>query len=98
MRTALTPAMRDCLKAIERLTEEEVPPSYDVLVERLGYASKGSLHALLTRMKERGYVDWDYGKAHTLRVVPHGGTYSAIPTSRLLQMRARIDAELVSRS
>lgn len=93
----MTPGMAECLDAIRRLTKNDVPPSYDELCAELR-VSRNPLHAMLTRMKERGLVTWEPAQARTLRIVCKPDDYDNLPTDTLLRMKRRIDAVLCNRA
>lgn len=58
MTSGLTPRMAECLAAIRRLTKDGVSPSISELQAELGDAARGSLHATLCELKDRGAIDW----------------------------------------
>lgn len=97
-RFGLTPQMRACLDAIQRLTRDGMPPSYDELAQALGKTSNGALASLLTRLRERGYVDWMPGHARSLTLVHDGHDLNRFPTDELLKIKRRVDAILSDRS
>lgn len=50
-------------------SEHGYAPSVQDLLDRLGLRSRASVQASLTRLQAAGIVDWDQGRARTLRVV-----------------------------
>lgn len=68
-----TVKMARCLEAIRRLTTPAgVPPSYSELAAALGYAGAPQICNLLRDMKARGLVDFEPGRARSLRIVAQG--------------------------
>lgn len=99
MAIGLTQRERDCLDAIERLTVDGVAPSYMDLRSALGLVSNSGIHRLIKALELRGHIRRIPHRARSIEVVrTNASDLSAKLTSELLQMRARIDAELVSRS
>lgn len=94
MSAGLTPAMSACLRAIQDMTIQGVPPSYADLQERLGLASRGGVHRILSQLRERGHVDWDYGHARSLRLT---NPFAGKSTEELQTMRRQIDRLLRER-
>lgn len=97
-RPGLTPQMRACLDAIQRLTRDQMPPSYDELAIALQLPSRGAVNRVLTMLKERGYVDWDPGHARSLTLVHDGHDLARFPTDELLKIKRLVDAILANRS
>lgn len=64
-----TPQMAKVLEAIRRLTVDGAPPSVTELACDLGYRSRSGLHNLLVEMQGRGLIDWEPGRARTLRIL-----------------------------
>lgn len=87
------------LDAIRRLTVNGVPPSYDELAAELGLSGRSQVHYTLHRLKERGLVDFEYGRTRSLRVVERVtlADLSALSASDLVALRDRVDAELAAR-
>lgn len=96
-RPGLTPQMRACLDAIQRLTRDSMPPSYDELALALG-ASKGGVARLLNALRERGYVDWMPEHARSLTLVHDGFNLARFPTDELMKIKRLVDAILANRS
>lgn len=93
MTAGLTPKHAKLLKLIADLTVDGVPPRYEALAEAM-QTSRGNIHRLLTGLKARGYVTWNYASPRSLRLVdPLAGKSNG----ELLAMRNRIDALLVER-
>lgn len=54
----LTKKQRDLLLFIhERMSEEDVPPSFEEMKEALNLKSKSGIHRLITGLVERGYIE-----------------------------------------
>ena len=53
-----TPQMAETLAAIRKLTVDGVPPSVEKLALACGRRSRGSFHAHLKLMRERGLIVW----------------------------------------
>lgn len=92
-----TPRMAKCLDLIESLTVNNVPPSLDDLREGLGLSSRGPVHHLLSRMKDRGMVEWEPGRARTLRITRPDVDLGAMTTAQLMTLSDRIDKVLEGR-
>ncbi|MDO8800066.1 hypothetical protein [Phenylobacterium sp.] len=92
-----TPQMAETLAAIRRLTVDGVPPSMQSLAEACGYRSRGSFHQTLERMRSRGLITWERGKAHSLQIVDAEPDYEAMPTESLMRIHRRIEAVLANR-
>lgn len=69
MSAGLTQRLARLLAAIRELTVEGVPPTIDQLRVRLGLASKAQVHAGLTKLRERGQVDWIPQRRQSLTIV-----------------------------
>lgn len=67
----MTPKQKRCLDAIQQLTKDGVPPSFDELREHLGLASKSGVHRLVHGLAERGYIAFQPDKRRTLQIVSH---------------------------
>lgn len=80
--TPPTRLQRAVLDSIRRLTVDGVPPSIDELAEDLGCRSRGTIHGLLVRMRERGLIDWTDRSARSLRILD--GVGMAITRDHLL--------------
>ena len=96
-RAGLTPQMRACLDAIQRLTRDSMPPTYDELARPLG-VSKGGVARPLSALRERGYVDWMPEHARSLMLVNDGHDLSRFPTDELLRIKRAVDSILSDRS
>lgn len=68
--TGLTHPLRKCLDAIDKLTVDGVPPSYDELAGELGLSSKSGINRLVTELEGRGYVRRQPGVARSLEIIP----------------------------
>lgn len=70
MSTGLTPALHDCLTAIERLTVDGVAPTLAEIGAELGIASKSDVHRRLHLLKDRGFIDMRPRSARSIRILP----------------------------
>lgn len=77
----MTPQQKRCLDAIERLTKDGVPPSYDELKDELGLASKSGVHRLIHALAGRGYIALSPGRYRTMQVVTRQA--EEVPFNRL---------------
>lgn len=65
----MSPAQRDVVRAIRRLTRRKgYPPTLDEIAELLSVV-KSDVHQKLSRLRRDGHVDWVDGKIRTLRVL-----------------------------
>lgn len=65
----LTHKMRECLRVIDDLTDDGVPPTLDEIKEAMGLPSKSSVHRLVAKLTERGYVRSLPYRARSLEIV-----------------------------
>lgn len=89
---SLTPTMRRCLDAIDRLTVCGVPPSYRQLADAIGVKSVSGAHRTVQLLVERGYVRTG-GKARTLEVIR-----ATSLTDHLSSLVAKHGSEVVERA
>jgi repressor LexA len=54
------------------IAEKGFAPSTRELAAGLGFKSTESIHRYLIRLRDTGAIEWEPGKARTLRVVAHG--------------------------
>lgn len=98
----LTPRQSQCLDFIRRfLAEHRHGPSYDEIAAGLGVKSRGSVSAMLGKLRTRGFLTWRAGDARSLALT--GKTVGAmpgdLPTVRLApQQAAEIDALVKGRN
>lgn len=85
-----TPIQAKVLDSIRTLTRAGVPPSHAELRDDLGISSPGALHSLLARMKDRGLVDYEHGRARSLRVVGEFAGVEGLSDAALLRLRERV--------
>ena len=65
----LTRKQRDLLLFIhERLSEDDVPPSFEEMKEALGLKSKSGIHRLISGLEERGYIERLPHRARALEI------------------------------
>lgn len=57
------------LQAIKDLTVNGVSPSYDELAARCGTRSRGGVFAQLNRLRDKGRITWDPGRARSIEVL-----------------------------
>jgi len=97
--SGITRNMRDCLTAIENMTDDGIPPSYEELQKALGLSSKAGVFRLVRQLEERGCIRRIPGRARSIEIIDRSPEdFKSRLTSELLHMRARIDAELVARA
>lgn len=90
----LTKKQRDLLLFIhERMSEDDVPPSFEEMKDALGLKSKSGIHRLITGLVERGYIERLPHRARAIEIkrLPDGFTakniekdnvsYAAIPAN-----------------
>ncbi|WP_409514754.1 hypothetical protein [Brevundimonas sp.] len=65
----LTRLMRDCLRTIDDLTDDGVPPSYEEIRVAMGLPSKSGVHRLIEQLSRRGYVRRIPACARSLEIV-----------------------------
>lgn len=66
----MTPAEQRVYDAIrQHLAEHQYTPSLREIAVLSGLASIGTVQKHLTKLREKGYVDWVEGKKRTLRIV-----------------------------
>lgn len=94
-----TPAQKQALDAIRRLSARGVAPSFAELGHALGLASKSGVHRLVHGLKARGWVDFEPNGVRTLRILEGAERIdlSTMSGVELVQLRDRITAELVNR-
>jgi SOS-response transcriptional repressor LexA len=94
-----TPQQARCLKVIRHHQDTHgTPPSYSEIQGAMELPSKAQVHQLLTRMKDRGLIDFGYGRARSIRIIGEVEGLEARSTPDLLRLRENIDAILVGRS
>lgn len=66
----LTRSQLDCLCVITELTEATgVSPSYLEIAHEMGYSGKTAVHAMVTILAEKGWIDHLPARARSLRVL-----------------------------
>ena len=71
----LTKKQRDLLIFIhQRLSEDDVPPSFEEMKDALGLKSKSGIHRLISGLEERGYIERLPHRARALEIkrLPEG--------------------------
>lgn len=71
----LTQKQRDLLMFIhEKMTQDDVPPSFEEMKEALGLKSKSGIHRLISGLEERGYIERLPHRARALEIrrLPEG--------------------------
>lgn len=92
-----TKAQARVLAAIRDMTRDGVPPSYQELGEVLA-KSRSQIHYALARMKDRGLVDFEYGRSRSIRIIePVEIDLSEMTGADLVRLRGRVEAELIQR-
>lgn len=92
----MTPRQKDLIDVIKRLTVDGVPPTYGEMSQAMG-TGKGNIHRILHDLRDLGLVDFNPGHHRTVHVVEPGHSMRFHSTARLLEMRAEIDALLLTR-
>lgn len=90
----LTKKQRDLLLFIhEKMTGDDVPPSFEEMKEALGLKSKSGIHRLISGLEERGYIERLPHRARALEIkkLPEGIKTSA-PASNITPMLAKSPA------
>lgn len=65
----LTKKQRDLLLFIyERLSDDDVPPSFEEMKDALGLKSKSGIHRLISGLEERGYIERLPHRARALEI------------------------------
>ena len=65
----LTKKQRDLLLFIhERLSESDIPPSFEEMKDALGLKSKSGIHRLISGLEERGYIERLPHRARALEI------------------------------
>lgn len=65
----LTQKQRDLLVFIhEKMTNDDVPPSFEEMKEALGLKSKSGIHRLISGLEERGYIERLPHRARALEI------------------------------
>ena len=66
----LTKKQRDLLLFIhQRLSEDDVPPSFEEMKDALGLKSKSGIHRLISGLEERGYIQRLPHRARALEII-----------------------------
>lgn len=66
----LTKKQRDLLLFIhEKMSQSDIPPSFEEMKEALGLKSKSGIHRLITGLVERGYIERLPHRARALEIV-----------------------------
>jgi repressor LexA len=66
----LTKKQRDLLEFIhKRLTEDDVPPSFEEMKQALGLKSKSGIHRLISALEERGFIERLPHRARALEIL-----------------------------
>ncbi len=76
----LTRKQRDLLLFIhERLSEDDVPPSFEEMKDALGLKSKSGIHRLISGLEERGYIERLPHRARALEIKRLPDGFNAAP-------------------
>lgn len=65
----LTTKQAKLLSHIRRMTVDDVPPSFNELAAAMGLKSRGGIHRHLACLRERGAIDYIYGRARSIVVL-----------------------------
>lgn len=91
----MTKKQRDLLLFIhERMSETDVPPSFEEMKEALGLKSKSGIHRLITGLVERGYIERLPHRARALEIkkLPEGFKPKDTDTSSVANITRNIQA------
>lgn len=89
----LTKKQRDLLLFIhERMSEEDVPPSFEEMKEALNLKSKSGIHRLVTGLVERGYIERLPHRARAIEIkkLPDGFMPKDTDTSTVANLSRQI--------
>lgn len=68
----LTNKQKKILDAIKSFIEKHsFPPTIEELRKIVGIQSKSTIHTHLTKLREKGYVDWWDGSPRTFQILKH---------------------------
>jgi SOS-response transcriptional repressor LexA len=70
----MTPIQHKTLEAIRRLSADGVSPSLTEIAAAVGVSSRGRVHAILSRLRDQGIVDWWPGRQRSITIVSEGPT------------------------
>lgn len=91
----LTKKQRDLLLYIyEKMSADDVPPSFEEMKEALGLKSKSGIHRLITGLVERGYIERLPHRARALEIkkLPEGFKPKEDDNSELAALSRQISA------
>lgn len=91
----MTKKQRDLLLFIhERMSESDVPPSFEEMKEALGLKSKSGIHRLITGLVERGYIERLPHRARAIEIkkLPDGFKPKDTDTSSAANITRNIQA------
>lgn len=91
----MTPKQKECLDAIRDLTVDGVSPSYDEIKDRLGLASKGTVHALIQALMKDGWIVASPYRRRTLRLAPQT-IIQGLKRDELIDLRRQINRRLAA--
>ena len=97
----MTPRERSLLDAIERLTNQGVPPTYSKLRDELGLAAKSGVHRMVASLIGQGRLRRSWKKHQSLEIVrPSGPTdveIGLMSDDDIRRLYERVGRELASR-
>lgn len=91
----LTKKQKDLLLYIhEKMSEDDIPPSFEEMKNALGLKSKSGIHRLISALVERGYIERLPHRARALEIkrLPEGFKPKNDQNSKLVQVTAEITA------
>lgn len=94
----LTRQQAQALDAIKRLTVGEVSPSYAEIRAELGLASNAGVVRLLEALRERGFIEFQYQRARSIRILGELEGLERRSTADLQALARRINAILRGRA
>jgi len=92
-----TPTQARILEVIRDLSRGGAPPSYREVMHAAGLNNIGAFHSLLTRMRDRGLVEFEPRRARSLRVVGEIAGLDQWSTPRLRILFKQVRAILATR-
>lgn len=97
----MTPQELRILDALRRLTVNGMSPKLDDLAFEAGIQSKGSVHRILSRMRDKGVIYWKYHSWRAISIVREGPSREQIAawsTEELHRIASTIGEVLADRS
>ncbi len=90
----LTKKQKDLLLYIhEKMSQDDIPPSFEEMKEALGLKSKSGIHRLISALVERGYIERLPHRARALEIkrLPEGFSPSSSPSAAVNDVNGLFD-------